>query len=170
VNYRLCQPDDFPQLYAIEELCFPPPDRFSRRYLRSLVHRVNAATWIMEEEGRLSGFAIVIWTQRKSEITAYIQTIEVVPVARHGGIGRALLQRIEASARAAGALLIWLHVEAANAAAVHLYETQGYHCQGRRENYYPEGRAALLYAKDLLATECSVQPPKSPQAPFEIPA
>jgi ribosomal protein S18 acetylase RimI-like enzyme len=147
VEYRLYKPDDFQQLYALEEQCFPPPDRFSRRYLRSLVSRANAATWIAEEDGRLTGFAIAVWAQRKAEITAYIQTIEVAPDARRSGVGRELLQRIEASAQAAGATLIWLHVEASNSAAIHLYEAQGYRCQGRRENYYPEGRAALIYAK-----------------------
>jgi ribosomal protein S18 acetylase RimI-like enzyme len=149
VEYRLYQLDDFPQLYALEELCFQPPDRFSRRYLRSLVSRANAATWIAEEDGCLTGFAIVVWAQRKSEITAYIQTIEVAPETRRGGVGRELLRRLEASVQTAGAALIWLHVEATNAAALHLYEAQGYRCQGRRENYYPEGRAALIFAKPL---------------------
>jgi ribosomal protein S18 acetylase RimI-like enzyme len=149
VDCRLYQPDDFPQLYAIEELCFQPPHRFSWRYLRSTVRRANAATWIAEEDGQLKGFAIVVWTQRKSEITAYIQTIEVAPEARRSGVGRELLRRIEDSARAAGAALIWLHVEAVNTAAIHLYEAQGYHCKGRRENYYPEGHAALIYSKPL---------------------
>jgi ribosomal protein S18 acetylase RimI-like enzyme len=150
VDFRLYQPDDFPQFYALEEICFPPPHRFSRRYLRSLVSRANAATWIAEEDGRMTGFAIVVWAQRKSGITAYIQTLEVAPEARRHGIGRELLQRIEASAIAAGAALIWLHVEAVNAAAVHLYEAQSYYCQGHHENYYPEGRAALIFAKPLL--------------------
>lgn len=149
MEYRLYQLDDFPQLYALEELCFQPPDRFSRRYLRSLVSRANAATWIAEEDGCLTGFAIVVWAQRKSEITAYIQTIEVAPETRRGGVGRELLRRLEASVQTAGAALIWLHVEATNAAALHLYEAQGYRCQGRRENYYPEGRAALIFAKPL---------------------
>ncbi len=147
--YRLYQPDDFPQLYALEELCFEPPHRFSRRYLRSLVSRAHAATWVAEEDGRLKGFAIAVWAQRKSEISAYIQTIEVAPDARRRSIGKEMLRCIESSASAAGAGLIWLHVEAVNSAAIHLYEAHGYCCQGRRENYYPEGRAALLYAKAL---------------------
>lgn len=149
MDYHLYKPDDFPQLYSIEEQCFQPPHRFSRRYLRSLVNRANAATWIVKEDGRLKGFAITVWTLRKKEIIAYIQTIEVAPDARRRGVGRALLSRIEDSARAAGAAQIWLHVQAANAAAIHLYEARGYLCQGRRENYYPEGRAALIYAKTL---------------------
>jgi len=147
--FRLYQPDDFPRLYALEELCFEPPDRFGRRYMRALVQHANAATWIAEEGWQMAGFAIVEWTQRRGGVTAYIQTIEVAPEARGRGVGGELLDRIEGSARAAGAHLIWLHAEAGNAAAIRLYEARGYLCEGRRENFYPEGRAALIYLKRL---------------------
>lgn len=147
--YRLYTPQDFDALYALEELCFEPPFRFSRSYMRALVQRANAAAWIAEEDGQMAGFAIVEWTERRDGITAYIQTIEVTPEGRGRGVGGELLGRIEGSARAAGAHLIWLHVEAVNAAAIRLYEAQGYLCEGRRENFYPEGRAALIYMKRL---------------------
>jgi ribosomal-protein-alanine N-acetyltransferase len=149
VIYRLYKPEDFDPLYALEERCFEPPSRFGRRYMRLLVSRANAAAWIAEEDGRLWGFAIVEWTEERRGVTAYIQTIEVAPEARGRGVGGALLGRIEGSARAAGARLIWLHVESTNAAAIRLYEAQGYACEGRQENYYPHGRAALIYVKRL---------------------
>jgi ribosomal protein S18 acetylase RimI-like enzyme len=97
----------------------------------------------------MAGFAIVEWAQGRSGLVAYIQTIEVAPEVRGQGVGGELLGRIEGSARAAGADLIWLHVEAGNAAAIRLYEERGYFCEGRRENFYPEGRAALIYRKQL---------------------
>ena len=140
-------PQDFEQLYALEELCFEPPERFSSRYIRNLVSRANAATWIAEAVGQMNGFAIVEWNQEPDEMTAYIQTIEVAPEARGRGVGRELLSRIEDSARDAGACMIWLHVEAANAGAIRLYEMHGYRCEGRQENYYPRGRSALIYMK-----------------------
>jgi ribosomal-protein-alanine N-acetyltransferase len=149
VIYRPYNPEDFDPLYALEERCFEPPSRFGRRYMRLLVGRANAATWIAEEDGRLWGFAIVEWSECRCGVTAYIQTIEVAPEMRGRGVGGALLGSIEGSARAAGAGLIWLHVEAANAGAIRLYEAQGYVCDGRQENYYPHGRAALIYVKRL---------------------
>jgi len=155
VLYRLYQPGDFAPLYALEERCFAAPDRFSRRYMRNLVSRAAAATWIAEEDWRLIGVAIAEWRERGKKIAAYIQTLEVDPEARRRGVGGALLDGIEGSARGAGAALIRLHVEAANAAAIRLYEAQGYRCEGRRENYYPEGRAALLYVKPLSAITAS---------------
>jgi ribosomal protein S18 acetylase RimI-like enzyme len=149
VLYHPYTPQDFDALYALEELCFEPPERFGRRYMRNLVNRANVATWIAEEDGRMAGFAIIEWTGQRSSITAYIQTIEVATEARGRGVGHELLSCIEGSACAAGAGLLRLHVETENAVAIRLYEAQGYRCEGREENYYPRGRAALIYVKRL---------------------
>lgn len=155
MNYRPYAPEDFDQLYALEELCFEPPFRFGRRYMKALVQHPHAAVWIAEEDGKMAGFAVVEWGEGKGGVTAYIQTIEVVLEARGHGVGGELLSRIAGSAHAAGALLIWLHVEAGNAAAIRLYEAQGYFCEGREENFYPQGRAALIYLKRLDASVAS---------------
>jgi ribosomal protein S18 acetylase RimI-like enzyme len=82
-------------------------------------------------------------------VIAYIQTIEVAPERRGCGVGHELLGRAESSACHAGAGLIWLHVEATNAGAIRLYESHGYRCEGREENYYPLRRPALIYMKRL---------------------
>ena len=97
----------------------------------------------------MAGFAIVEWAGQRSGIAAYIQTIEVDPGTRGRGVGRELLRRIEGSVREAGACMIWLHVEATNAGAIRLYELHGYRCEGRKENYYPRGHAALICVKQL---------------------
>ena len=48
MHYRLYLPADFPQLYAIEQLCFQPPIRFPRPYMRQLIANPDSATWIAE--------------------------------------------------------------------------------------------------------------------------
>ena len=147
--YRRYKPEDFAALYAIEEACFQPPLRFSRRYMRQLVNNPAAATWIAEQDGRMAGFAIVEWMQDEDATVAYIQTIEVAAERRRQGIAGELLRNVEASARAAGAHTIWLHVDAENSAAILLYERRGYAGQGRAERYYARNRAALVYSKKL---------------------
>ena len=147
--YRTYTPEDFTALYAIEELCFQPPLSFSRRHMRQLVTSPHAATWIAEDDGHMVGFAIVEWAEETGIVVAYIQTIEVAPEQLRQGIGKELLRRIEASARAAGAQAIWLHVDATNAGAIRLYEANGYRSEGREENYYARDRAALIYVKPL---------------------
>ncbi len=145
--YRLYQPADFPALYAVEELCFQPPFRFSRAYMRRLTQSLRAATWIAEEGAELLGFAIVEWSEDSNG--AYIETLEVTPSRRGQGIGSELLRRVEDSARTAGAASIWLHVDQENAGAIHLYESRGYTRRGREEHYYARHRAAFIYAKRL---------------------
>jgi [ribosomal protein S18]-alanine N-acetyltransferase len=147
--YRLYRPVDFPALYAIEQQCFEPPFRFSRAHMEKLVSGARAATWIAEDDGEMAGFAIVEWSEEAGGIAAYIQTIEVAPARCRLGAGGGLMRRLEHSAQKAGAKSIWLHVDAENSAAVRLYEAHGYRREGREANYYPRGRAALIYARAL---------------------
>ena len=148
--YRLFQPSDFAPLYAIEELCFEPPFRFSRALMRQLTQSSRNATWIAEENGAMDGFAIVDLDPADGASIAYIQTLEVTPAHRGQGIGSELLRRIESSARNVGAQSIWLHVDTENASAIRLYEAHGYTRQGREENFYARRRAALVYRKTLV--------------------
>ncbi len=147
MHFRPYKPADFTALYAVEELCFQPPFRFSRAYMRRLTQSPHAATWIAEEGAELLGFAIVEWSEDAH--AAYIETLEVTPNGRGQGIGAELLRRVEDSAGAAGAASIWLHVDQENAVAIRLYESRGYTRQGREEHYYARHRAAFIYAKPL---------------------
>lgn len=149
MDYRLYTPEDFDDLYAIERICFQPPFRFSRAYVRQIVELPGTATWIAVESGRMAGFAIVEWSAEPRGVVAYIQTIEVLPDERSRGVGAELLRRVEASAHAEGAHEIWLHVDARNAAAIRLYQASGYLNDGSEENYYAKGRAGDIYFKRL---------------------
>jgi ribosomal protein S18 acetylase RimI-like enzyme len=151
--YRSYMPEDFDALYALEEACFQPPFRFGRRYMRSVVTRQDAATWIAEDHnGALAGFAIVRWESLSGSVRAYLETLEVSPDLRGQGTGGELLRRCEESARAAGADAMGLHVDAENEAAIALYRAYGFELIGREEGYYPQGRAAEVYAKKLTGT------------------
>jgi ribosomal-protein-alanine N-acetyltransferase len=150
VNYRPYTPADFDEIYAIEEICFQPPLRFPRRYLRRLLESADSITWLAEEDGMIAGFTVVdSGRQDAGGQFAYIETIEVLPHMRGRGIGTELLRLIEGSARDKGAAAIWLHVESQNAGAIRLYESHGYVCEGRKENYYARARAGLIYRKGL---------------------
>jgi len=156
--YRLYHPGDFAQLYAVEESCFEPHFRFSRAYMRKIIQSDRSATWIAEEDSQLTGFAIVCWGADSEAPGAYIQTVEVLKQHRGQGVGRELLSRVEDSARAAGAGILWLHVDADNLSAIRLYERHGYAWQSREEHYYARNRAAFVYTKMLA------KPPSAPLA------
>lgn len=147
--FRRYEARDFPQLYAIEETCFQPPMRFSRAYMRQLVNSSDAVTWVAEDAGQLAGFAIIEWSGEPDGIIGYIQTLEVSPDRRRRGMGRGFLRSLELSARKAKAGQIWLHVDAANQAAIHLYRTEGFCLKGTHPNYYGRARDAEIYCKQL---------------------
>jgi ribosomal-protein-alanine N-acetyltransferase len=151
MHYRPYRPTDFDPLYAIEELCFQPPLRFPRAYMRRIIKNPDGATWIAEAEEQMIGFAIVEWSGPLADRYAYIQTLEVSPEHRRHGIARELLTRLEQSAQAAGAAAIWLHVDTDNAPAIRLYQAHGYNKQGREEHYYARHRAADIYSKPLTS-------------------
>jgi ribosomal protein S18 acetylase RimI-like enzyme len=149
MEYRLYKPEDFAALYAIEEVCFQPPFRFKRRYMKRLVDATNSATWIAEENGAMVGFAIVEWTQEIRGISAYIETIEVLPSHRRRGVGKELMRTVEGSARDANAAVMWLHVDAVNEGAKRMYEAHGYEFYAKEDDFYAPGRGALIYRKAL---------------------
>ena len=90
VHYRLYHPEDFAQFYAIEEICFQPPVRFSRRYLRQIIERGNSVTWVAEQDGSVAGFSAADFTTEFDHTFVYVQTIEVAPAHRNQGIGSEL--------------------------------------------------------------------------------
>ncbi|MDR3741276.1 MAG: N-acetyltransferase [Terracidiphilus sp.] len=150
MRVRTYNPDDFTALYEIEEMCFLPAYRFSRRYMQELLDKPNSAAWITEVNGEMAGFAIVEWTKELNGTNAYIGTIEVATAFRRRGLGSALVAKCEESARDVGAAVLWLHVEEGNAGAVSLYHAHGFECLGTEEHFYAPGRNALVYRKVLM--------------------
>lgn len=91
---------------------------------------------------------------------AEVQTLAVAPSARGQGLGRALVTRARAVARAAGARRLGLEVREDDPVAVGLYAGAGFTRSGRRPGYYAardgDGRtAALLMDADLSDADLS---------------
>ena len=97
----------------------------------------------------MCGFGIVEWGEDSAGLTAYVQTLEVLPERRGLGVGGELLRRMEGSARSAGAEAIRLHVDAENAGAIRVYERGGYRLLGMEEDYYGRGRNGLVFGKNM---------------------
>jgi ribosomal protein S18 acetylase RimI-like enzyme len=136
-------------LYAIEEACFEPAVRFSRALMRSLAYDPDCGTWLgIVDEVRV-GFAIVGLRGDHDPDSAYIWTIEVLPAFRRMGVARALLMRVEESAREAGCAAIELHVSERNAGGLALYEAAQYVRVGVEAEYYGRREDAFRYRKGL---------------------
>ena len=147
VTTRLFEADDLRALYAIEEACFEPEVRFSRALMRSLAHDPNCRTWLGVVDNVRVGFAMVRLEGEDDPSTAYIWTIEVLPAFRRMGVARALLMRVEESAREAGCAAVELHVSERNADGLALYAAAGYARVGIEPEYYGRGEDAFRYRK-----------------------
>jgi ribosomal-protein-alanine N-acetyltransferase len=68
---------------------------------------------------------------------AQLLNLSVVPDARRGGLGGALLAQFLDDAHRLGAEQVFLEVRVTNTPAIKLYEREGFERIGRRTAYYP---------------------------------
>ena len=124
-----------------------PGDRLSRRGLRHLLTRANAAVLVAEQD-TLLGDAVVLF--RKGSSRARLYSLVVAPEARGQGLGARLLDEVETEARARGCTELRLEVREDNDAAIRLYEQSGFAHVGRVDDYYDDHSAALRLGKSLV--------------------
>lgn len=94
------------------------------------------------------GFAL----GRNAADEAEILSLGVVPAARRGGIGQALVRAVLARAALGGARRLYLEVAEDNPAARALYGAAGFTPVGRRPGYYRRAAGpatALVFAREV---------------------
>ncbi len=129
------------QIEEIENACFSLP--WTRDQLKSQMkdpqHEFIAA---LEENGRVLGYVGMMHVLDEG----YISNVAVAPEVRRQGIGQALIEELMARAEALDLAFVTLEVRCGNAAAIALYEKQGFVPVGRRKNYYdfPREDAILM--------------------------
>jgi ribosomal-protein-alanine N-acetyltransferase len=69
----------------------------------------------------------------------HLLNLTVSPDFQRAGLGRQLLDRLEAQARERRLPTLWLEVRASNTRARYLYGARGFAEQGVRRGYYPAG-------------------------------
>jgi ribosomal protein S18 acetylase RimI-like enzyme len=108
------------------------------------------AGWVAEADGAIRGFATTgyeAWHQR-----LVLWFLYIAPAWRRRGVGRALLERVEAHGRARGATHVWLETSNVNTPGVAAYERLGYALCGADARYYGSympGETAIYLAKEL---------------------
>ena len=132
---------DIPTLVELEEVLFPGDSPWTAAMFAGelaagyhyVVHR--------DATGTVDGYAGLALLGDEAEV----HTIGVRPAAQGGGIGRALLRDLLAHA---GPRRVVLEVRTDNAAAIALYESEGFVILGVRRRYYrPSGADAYTMAR-----------------------
>ena len=101
-----------------------------RRKYRSLLAEPDAFVMIAEGDGEPVGYAMLHLSEGSvgyttSETVADVETLSVMPSARSGGVGTALMDAVEEELNAIGVREIRLGVVAGNDDAIRFYERRG---------------------------------------------
>jgi ribosomal protein S18 acetylase RimI-like enzyme len=138
---------DLGDLLALENAVFTV-DLLSRRSLRHFLTAPNAALIVTHKDGKLAGYALVLYPPRSR--IARLYSIAVAPHVGRRGIGTLLLAAAEKAARARHRQTMRLEVHEHNTRAIARYEKEGYRLFGRHRDYYDDHATALRFEKALV--------------------
>jgi ribosomal protein S18 acetylase RimI-like enzyme len=105
--------------------------------------------WVADDDG-VRGFATVEYEAWHGRLILWF--LYIGPAWRRRGVGRALLERVEAHGREVGATHVWLETSNVNVPGVAAYQRLGYALCGADRLYYGAympGETAIYLAKML---------------------
>lgn len=143
---RRARPADLDALLALEEATFTS-DRISRAQWRRHIASSSARVLVSGAHGTIDAAAVVFY--RNNARVARLYSLAVHAHTRGRGLGASLLAAAVADARARGCTTLRLEVNTANAAAIALYERDGFARVARLPRFYQDGADAWRYAKTL---------------------
>lgn len=136
-----------PDLAALHAAAFPPAEAWGPDAMQLMLEMPGAFGLLAEAAAQQQGCILA----RVAADEAEVLTLAVHPAARRQGAGAALLQAALGAAAARGAVVMFLEVSEANAAARGLYAAAGFAEVGRRRRYYADGSDALVLSRALCA-------------------
>jgi ribosomal protein S18 acetylase RimI-like enzyme len=105
--------------------------------------------WVADAGG-VHGFATAGYEAWHERLVLWF--LYIAPAWRRRGVGRALLERVEAHGRQIGATHVWLETSSVNVPGIRAYERLGYTLCGADRLYYGSympGESAVYLAKSL---------------------
>ena len=128
---------DFPRLFQLDQLCFPPEIAYSRAELQYFITHPRCSCWIAEaDSGDVAGFLIIERVRSEGKLPGHIVTLDVEVASRRQGLGALLMQTAEQQMKHEGAQQLLLEVAENNPGAQQFYRSLGFIAQGRINQYY----------------------------------
>ncbi len=125
--------DDLDSVLEIERESFASPWRHEH-----FLFEIRQNRWAVNRVVRLAGQVVAYMAAWELDDELKINNIAVRAEQRRRGLGRWLLRRILAEARARGCRWASLEVRPSNGPAKRLYEEHGFREVGRRRGYYQQ--------------------------------
>lgn len=137
MKIRAAEAEDFAELLALDQACFPPGISWTRAELGYFLKYPGDFGLVAEDEaGGIAGFAIAGTFRRSGKLLGRLITIDVRGPMRRRGVGHALLAAAEERLRGAGAEALVLEVAVDNEGAQAFYAQHGFEGKGRIRGYY----------------------------------
>jgi ribosomal protein S18 acetylase RimI-like enzyme len=151
LKVRDYQPQDFPRLLEIDQLCFVEGIAYSKEELRYFVSMPTAISLVGLQDEVIMGFIIAdrFRPRRASRSVGKIITIDVAPQAQHSGMGTLLMSSAEAELKRVGCDYVSLEVAVDNEPALRFYKKHGYSVLKVLPRYYLDSIDGLLMGKKL---------------------
>jgi len=153
IEFREYRRGDLAAMVELDEECFGPPFRFSRRAMQRFAEAGNAWVRVAEYDGSLAGFCILHRESAGVAEMGYVVTIDVAKPFRGQGVGERMLSAGEVWVGGWSGAGVMLHVFVENERAVRFYERMGYGRVGMQRGFYGPGLDAAMYWKDLGSVE-----------------
>ena len=171
-HLRTLRRGDFQTLWEIDQRCFPPGISYSREELTAYVLRRGAFTIVAESDQQEVKQELEIKSKSDSQVprpenaqpevvgfivaevsrgVGHIITIDVLPHARHSGLGSQLLKAAEDRLKLAKCNTVILEAAVDNHSALAFYKKHGYVILKSIPRYYPNGVNAFVLRKSLLS-------------------
>lgn len=136
--------EDISQLLDIEHYCYDNP--WPREAFEEEIGNGDVGIgMVAEEEGMIVGFLTGLAMAQELQL----HNIAVHPDYQGRGIGRKLMEAVDAYCRAGDFRRITLEVRQDNDVACKLYLSLGFKAVGARKDFYGPGQDASLYTKEL---------------------
>lgn len=148
---RLASIDDMSTLLNIEQVCFSS-DRLSKRQFRYLLKQAKALTWVIELEGEVYGYCLVLLP--KAPRPARIYSLAVLPAYQGKGLANSLIAHVLHEVYLRHYKACVLEVRESDIPTIRLYEKHGFIIKKRLENYYEDKQTALSMRKLFESNNC----------------
>lgn len=145
MTIRAAGGQDLDAIHELETRCFSL-DAQSRRSLRYLLTRANAAAWVAEDGDAVVAYALLLF--RRGTRSARLYSIAVDAAARGGGAARTLLSTAENEAWTRGCRRVRAEVRRSNRASRALFAGAGYREIAVLPGYYPGGEDGIRLQKE----------------------
>ena len=151
-DYR---PQDFDELWQLDQSCFAPGIAYSRFELMRYIRRRGAFTLVAEDgKGQITGFAVAECQSLpaqseggKRRSAGHVITLDVRTEMRRTGVASTLMDAVERRVWEASCDAVYLETAVNNRGAIAFYKRRGYSVLRIVPRYYPGDLDALLMGK-----------------------